>query len=142
MKPEDASTNTPPARPSYTTFVVERQIAAPRQRVWDEMVSLVGDGVRAGATKTFRLDDRELVEQTLSFEPPWRRCYELISGSPLAFYQGTTTIRDDGDRCLLVWSFLTDPGPDPDAEDFLDRVRLALTRAVDSIADAAISPMP
>ena len=134
-------------RPSYKTFVVERPVAAPRDIVWRELLALVGSGGYVvpgdpaphgpGARVTLRLDDHDLVEETLSLEAPWRRCYEMVEGAPVTLYQGTTTIRDDGDRCLLVWSYLADLGPDPRAEAFLERCQQALRTATELVADAA-----
>ncbi len=137
-------------RPSYKTFVVERPVAAPRDAVWSALVSLVSSAGYTvegdpsphgpGATTAFRLGDREIVERVLSFEPPWRRCYEIVSGAPVTLYQGTITIRDDGPRCLLVWSYLCDQGDDPAAEPFLASVQQVLRGAADRVAAAAESP--
>jgi hypothetical protein len=135
-------------RPSYKTFVVERPVAAPRAAVWREMLALVGsngydrEGVPAPHGPGARLRARiggtyDIVEETLSLEPPWRRCYEIVEGAPLRLYQGTTTLRDDGERCLLVWSYLADPGDDPGADDFLAAAQAALARAADLVAGAA-----
>ncbi|CAB4765647.1 unannotated protein [freshwater metagenome] len=134
-------------RPSYKTFVVERSVAAPRAEVWRSLLELVGAAGYAvegdpaphgpGATLAFRLGDYDLVEQTLSLEEPWRRCYALTSGAPVALYQGTTTIRDDGPTCLLVWSYLADPGAHEGAVAFLDRAQEALRTATERVARAA-----
>jgi hypothetical protein len=135
-------------RPSYKTFVVERPVAAPRDAVWESLLALVAaagylvDGDPAphgpGATTGFRLGGTyDLVERVLSLEPPWRRCYEVVSGAPVALYQGTITIRDDGPRCLLVWSYLCDPGDDPAAEVFLEAVQGVLRGAAERVAGAA-----
>jgi hypothetical protein len=135
-------------RPSYKTFVVERPVAAPREAVWEALLDLVGaagyltEGDPAphgpGATTGFRLGGTyDLVERVLSLEPPWRRCYEIVSGGPVALYQGTITIRDDGPRCLLVWSYLCDPGDDPAAEAFLAAVQDVLRGAAGRVAEAA-----
>ena len=134
-------------RPSYKTFVVERPVAAPRVEVWRQLLALVGApgyttlGDPAphgpGATLAFRLGDYDLVEQTLSLEPPWRRCYAVISGAPVALYQGTTNIRDDGATCLLVWNYLADPGAPAGAGAFLDRAQHALRTATELVARAA-----
>lgn len=134
-------------RPSYKTFVVERPVAAPRANVWAAIVDLVSSGGYVvegdpaphgpGATTTFRLGGRDLVERVLSFEPPWRRCYEIVSGAPVRLYQGTITLRDDGARCLLVWSYLCDPGDDPEAEAFLAAVQQVLRGAAERAAVAA-----
>lgn len=135
-------------RPSYKTFVVERPVAAPRAAVWRELLALVGsngydrEGDPAphgpGARLRARIGDRyDIVEETLSLEPPWRRSYEIVEGAPVTLYQGTATIRDDGEQCLLVWSYLVDLGEDPEAEAFLEIAQQALRRATERIATAA-----
>ena len=140
-------------RISYKTFVIERLVAAPRDVVWRELLALVGAGGYSvegdpaphgpGAQVRFHLGDYALTEETLSLEPPWRRCYAVIEGAPVALYQGTATIRDDGATCLLVWSYLADPGGDERADAFLERAQQALSTAVERIAtaaEAAVSP--
>ena len=135
-------------RPSYKTFVVERPVAAPRQAVWEALLDLVGAGGYVtegdpaphgpGATTAFRLGGTyDLVERVLSLETPWRRSYEIVSGAPVTLYQGTITIRDDGPRCLLVWSYLCDQGDDPAAEAFLAAVQDVLRGAAARVAAAA-----
>ena len=138
-----------PRRPSYRTFVVERHVAAPRPVVWQALLDLLaaagyekpGDPAPhgTGARIRFRLDGAEYLEEVLSFEPPWRRVYEMIEGAPVKLYQGTTAIRDDGDESHLVWSYLVDPGDDPAVDAYLERVQLALQHAVDRIAAASVS---
>lgn len=140
------------ARPTYKTFVVERPVAAPRDTVWRELLALVGGaGSRdpgdpaphgPGATLAFSLGGHDLVETVLSLEPPWRRSYEITSGAPLALYNGTTTIRDDGPACLLVWSYVADPGDHPDAEAFLTEVQAVLRRITERVALAAEGVTP
>jgi hypothetical protein len=134
-------------RPSYKTFVVERAIAAPRDQVWRALLALVGAAGYAiegdpaphgpGATLTFDLGDYRLTERTLSLEPPWRRCYAITDGAPVAMYEATTTIRDDGPTCLFVWSYLADPGGLEGADAFLERAQQALRTASDLVARAA-----
>ncbi len=134
-------------RASYQTFVIERPVAAPRDLVWHALLELltttgyVADGDPPphgpGATLAFGLGDHDLVEQTLSFEPPWRRCYAIVAGAPVALYQGTTTIRDDGPTCLLVWSYVADPGDHDGAAAFLERAQLALHTATEHVAAVA-----
>jgi hypothetical protein len=137
-------------RPSYKTFVIERHVPAPRARVWAALLDLLarsgyeheGDPAPhgVGARIRFALDGVEYAEETLSFEPPWRRVYQMVDGAPVALYQGTTALRDDGDTCELVWSYLVDPGPGPSEliDAYLARVQLALHHAVDRVASAAV----
>ena len=134
-------------RPSYKTFVVERAGAAPRDLVWEELLALIGNaGYQKvgdppphgpGATIAFQLDTYDLVEETLSLEPPWRRCYAIVHGAPLALYQATTAIRDNGATCLLVWSYLADAGDQVGADAFLERAQQALRAATERVAVAA-----
>ena len=46
-------------------------------------------------------------------------------------------IRDDGDRCLLVWSSLCEVGDDPLADEFLAAASAALQRTIELAAVAA-----
>ncbi|MEE1522788.1 MAG: hypothetical protein V1248_08155, partial [Acidimicrobiales bacterium] len=66
----------------------------------------------------FRLGGLDLTETVISFEPPWRRVYEL-SGAPVALYQGTTAFVDQGDTCLMSWSLVIDPRPDGSGDSFI-----------------------
>jgi hypothetical protein len=135
------------ARPSYKTFVVERPVAAPREVVWRELLALVGAAGYdvegdppphgPGATLRFRLGDYDLTERTISCEPPWRRSYTITEGAPVALYEATTNIRDDGPTCLLVWSYLADPGGHEGADAFLERAQQALRTATELVAKAA-----
>ena len=120
----------------YRTFVVERHVDTPRARVWTALVELVGDEPE----KRFRIDQWELVERTLSFEPPWRRVYEIVSGAPVKRYQGTIALRDDGPECHLIWSYLAEALDDGSSDEFLERAKRAITTAADLVAARAGSP--
>ena len=120
-------------RPVYKTFVVERHVPVPRARVWQALVELVG----VDDEKHFRIDAWDLVERTLSFEPPWRRVYEIVQGAPVARYQGTTALRDDGPECHLIWSYLAEPHTDGTSDAFLERAKQALHTAADLVAARA-----
>ena len=116
-------------RRSYTSIVIEREIAASRQVVWDAFLAFIekatgGYDVEGdppphglGATLGLTLDDETLSEEVISFEPPWRRVYEL-TGAPVKMYQGTTVITDRGDSCLLAWSLVVDPLPGGASDSF------------------------
>ena len=98
-------------RKTYRTFVVERELATTRQVAWDTLHEMVLAGIGTyeadgdplphglGAVLCFSLDGLDLTETVISFEPPWRRVYEL-SGAPVTLYQGTTAFVDQGDTCL------------------------------------------
>jgi hypothetical protein len=132
-------------RPTYRSFVVERHVHAPRALVWQALLDFlgrVGNGYAvlgdpaphgAGAEKHFRLAQWDLIERTLSFEPPWRRVYEIVAGAPIARYQGTTALRDDGDECHLVWSYLAEAHVDGSSDEFLERAKAAITTAADLV---------
>ena len=134
-----------PPRPSYKTFVVERHIAAPRNIVWHTLLDFLSDVAHgytvpgdppphgAGAEIHFRLGQWDLVERTLSLEPPWRRVYEIVSGAPVKLYQATTALRDDGSECHLVWSYLAEALDDGSSDEFLERARAAITTAADMV---------
>jgi len=85
-----------------------------------------------GATLGLTLDDETLSEEVISFEPPWRRVYEL-TGAPVKMYQGTTVITDQGDSCLLAWSLVVDPLPGGASDSFLETAEAFLTGFVDRL---------
>ena len=136
------------ARPKkqYTTVVVEREIDAPRSVAFDAACELIdeatggrvsngaGDPRGLGARFEFILDGVALSEEVISFEPPWRRVYEL-SGAPVALYQGTTAFTDQGDTCLMAWSVLVEPLPDGASDEFLAMVRPFLDGFADRVKD-------
>jgi hypothetical protein len=132
-------------RPSYKTFVVERHVFAPRDAVWRALLEFLLEVTKGytvpgdppphgpGAEVHFRLGEWDLVERTLTLEPPWRRVYEIIEGAPVKLYQATTALRDDGDECHLVWSYLAEVHADGSSDDFLARARAAVTAAADMV---------
>jgi hypothetical protein len=125
-------------RPAYRTYVVERAVDAPRVAVWDALVRWAGDD-GLGASRMRRVGDADVVERTISFEPPWRRVVDATEGAPLRLYQATAAVRDDGDASLLVWAYVADPGEEPhaSADEFLEHAQQALRRAADEVADLA-----
>lgn len=138
----------PPKR--YTTFTLERHVSVPRQVLWDTLLEFLGgeatggyveDGDPAphgpGSVKRFVLDDWELTEVTLSLEPNWRRVYEITSGAPVALYQGTIALRDDGPESHLAWSGLIDPLPDGASDRFIERAPEVLGKAADVVVAMA-----
>lgn len=134
-----------PVRPVYRHVVIERHLSAPRDDVWAALLVLLGDATGGydtpgdpaphgpGATKHFRLGDLDLTEVTVSLEAPWRRVYEITSGAPVKFYQGSTVIVPEGDGSILMWSALIEPLPDGGSDAFVERAEVALTAAVDRI---------
>lgn len=110
---------------TYTTFVIEREIAAPRQVVWDALVHLQPEEWAGNHPA-----------RIITVEPPWRRVYEL-EGAPVALFQGTVALRDDGPSCHLVWAALVDPLPGGASEAFIEAARTTLTNAVDRLAEGA-----
>ncbi|MDG2907205.1 MAG: SRPBCC family protein [Acidimicrobiales bacterium] len=131
-------------RRTYTSIVIEREIAAPRQVVWDALLDMIAtatggfvvEGEPAphglGAVFEFGMDGLSFREEVISFEPPWRRVYEL-TGAPVALYQGTTAITDRGDSCLLAWSIVVDPLADGASDGFLVVAEAFLTGFVDRL---------
>lgn len=132
---------------SRQKFRIERRIRAPRELAWGallDVLSAAGYAVEGdppphgrGSRIAFRIGDYDLVEETLCFEPPSRRCYALVAGAPLDAYEAAIAIEDDGGGCRLEWSYVADPGAHPDAQTFLGHARRALTVAADHIAAAA-----
>ncbi len=129
-------------RKTYTSIVVEREVAAPRQAVWDALIGfyepfLGGPDVHlVGAAFDFEVDGLNLREEVLSLEPPWRRVYG-VTGGPVALYQGTSAITDRGDSCLLVWSLVVDPLPDVASDAFLAAAESVVSDVVDRLASTA-----
>ena len=133
-------------RKEYTTVVVERQIAAPREVAFGALCDLISEATGGyavdgdpsphglGARLEFSMGDLDLVEEVISFEPPWRRVYEL-SGAPVALYQGTTAFVDRGDSCLMSWSLLVDPLPGSASDAFMAAAEKFLTGFADRLKD-------
>lgn len=134
-------------RSSSETFAIERTIRAPRELVWEALLSLLSSAGYAtegnppphgaGATIAFRIGDYDLVEETLSLEPPWRRRYTLVAGAPLASYHAAIMLRDDGPNCFLEWRYVADSGGHAGASEFLERAQQALQTATEYIAAEA-----
>lgn len=139
----------PRERRQYTTFVAERAIAAPRSVAFAATCDLIAEATGGpvavgdpephglGARFEFSVGDPSdgglaLSEEVVSFEPPWRRVYEL-SGAPVALYQGTTAFTDRGDACLMAWSIVIDPLPDGASEGFLALVQPFLDDFADRV---------
>ena len=129
---------------AYTTIVIEREIAVPRRVAWDGLLDMlasvaggyVSEGDPAphgvGAVLEFGLGDLALSEEVISFEPPWRRVYDL-TGAPVGLYQGTTAITDRGDSCLLAWSLVIEPLPDGASDAFIGVAETFLTGFADRL---------
>ena len=140
----------PRPKKQYTTFVAEREIAAPRAVAFDAACTMITEATGGpvvkgnpephglGARFEFTLGDLDLSEEVISFEPPWRRVYEL-SGAPVALYQGTTAFTDQGDRCLMAWSIVVDPLPDGVSDTFLAQVESFLTHFADGVKARAVA---
>ncbi|HJP16995.1 MAG TPA: SRPBCC family protein [Acidimicrobiales bacterium] len=134
----------------YSTFVVEREINVPRSAAWEVLLELIEKNVDGylvegdpaphglGAVIVLPLPGQELREEVISFEPPWRRVYE-ISGAPLNLYQGTTSFTDQEDGCLMVWSLLIDPLPGGESDGFIELSQQVITAFVDQIKITAES---
>lgn len=87
-----------PKKIRYQSRSVERSIGVPREQVWPEVVTLLGNG-------RWSVND-------LSVEPPWRIAVELgREGSELEILQSTVLIRDDGPTCHVAWGLVFDPEP-------------------------------
>ena len=120
-------------RRAYTSIVIEREIAAPRQVVWDALLDMIATATGGsvvegeppphglGAVFEFGTDGMSLSEEVISFEPPWRRVYEL------------TAITDRGDSCLLAWSLVIEPLPDGASDAFLEVAEAFLTGFADRL---------
>jgi hypothetical protein len=131
-------------RRTYTSIVIEREISAPRQAVWDALLDMIAsatgghvvEGVPAphglGAVFEFGMDGLSFREEVISFEPPWRRVYDL-TGAPVGLYQGTTAITDRGDSCLLAWSLVIEPLPDGASDAFIGVAETFLTGFADRL---------
>lgn len=134
-------------KPVYETFTIDRPVAAPRQVVWDALLDLIGrQGYEspgdppphgAGSTIRFSAAGYELLERTVSLEPPWRRVYQHVEGAPARFAQGSIAIRDDGPTSHLAWALVVEPLPDGSTAPFLEAARQVIERAVELVASAA-----
>ena len=136
----------PHPKKEYVTIVVEREVPAPRAAAFDALCTLISERAGGyviegdpaphglGARVEFTVGDLHLAEQVISFEPPWRRVYEL-TGAPVVLYQGTTAFTDRGETCLMAWSLVIDPLPDGGSDRFL----VAAEAFLDNFADALVT---
>ena len=136
----------PHPKKEYVTIVVEREVPAPRAAAFDALCTLISERTGGyvtegdpaphglGARVEFTVGDLHLAEQVISFEPPWRRVYEL-TGAPVVLYPGTTVFNDRGETCLMAWSLVIDPLPDGGSDRFL----VAAGTFLDDFADALVA---
>jgi len=109
------------------SFTLVRQVSAPPQTVFDVIADHRGyaditplraselerEGEPApngvGAIRVFRSVGPALREEVLSYEPPSRLSYTMLSGAPLRDHVGTVelTPRDGGTE--VVWAIRTNP---------------------------------
>ena len=129
-------------------FTIRRRIRAPRERVWQEMLGLMAgadgepeyekQGVPAphgpGAIKEVNLFGYPMREETVALEPPCRRAYRMISDIPVDSYDGCTTLEAVGDATDLEWTARAEAADAARAEDFAEKCRGVLERAVEIIA--------
>ncbi len=122
---------TPKKNPVSTSL--ERHVRATREHTWHVLLREIesGTGEYADPGKP------HLVETVLSFEPPWRRAYQVDGDTGLDLYQGTFTIRDDGDECHLAWSVVVNPDPSPEGQAFLDLAIAEIDTFLDRVVTAA-----
>ena len=147
---QNRDTDTPPIgtapipKKQYTTFVAEREIATHRSVAFDALCSLIDestggplvDGVPGphclGAKFPFVSSGMNLLEEIISFEPPWRRVYEL-SGAPVNLYQATTVFTDLGTSCIMAWAVLIDPLPEGASDAFIVSAKSFLSYIADEL---------
>ncbi|MDG2426801.1 MAG: hypothetical protein P8M16_00110 [Acidimicrobiales bacterium] len=135
---------TPNLKKQYTTFVEEREIAVHRSVAFDALCSLIDestggpliDGASGphslGARFPFVSSGMNLTEEIISFEPPWRRVYEL-SGAPVNLYQATTVFTDLGTSCIMAWAVLIDPLPSGASDAFIASAQSFLSHIADKL---------
>ena len=151
MNEENNPDDPPPyVKKEYTTFVVERHVDADRETTWNVLLELIEKNVGGyltegdpaphglGAVIALPIPGQDLREEVISFEPPWRRVYE-ISGAPVALYQGTTALTEEEDGCLMVWTLLIDPLPNGESDGFVTLSQQVITGFVDQIKTVAES---
>ena len=130
---------------------LERHVRAGREHTWNVMLELIEKGTGGyvteghpaphGVGSVLHLamgDDEPLVETVLSFEPPWRRVYEVTGAAThLDLYQGTFVLRDDGPECHLSWGAVVDPEPSPEGLEFLEFAVAFIGGFLDQVVEAA-----
>ncbi len=130
---------------------LERHVRAGREHTWKVMLELIeegtggyvteGDPAPHGVGAVLHLDagaGEPLVETVLSFEPPWRRAYEVTgAGTHLELYHGTFVLRDDGPECHLSWGVVVDPEPSPEGLEFLEFAVAFIGRFLDRVVEVA-----
>lgn len=105
-----------------SSFTLKRSVAAPAKVVFDVLadhrgyaditpvrrVDLEREGEPApngvGAIRVFRLVGPPLREEVLTYEPPRRLSYRLLSGAPLRDYVGTVELTPEGEGTGVTWA--------------------------------------
>jgi uncharacterized protein YndB with AHSA1/START domain len=105
-----------------SSFTLKRSVAAPAKVVFDVLadhrgyaditpvrrVDLEREGEPApngvGAIRVFHLVGPPLREEVLTYEPPRRLSYRLLSGAPLRDYVGTVELTPEGEGTGVTWA--------------------------------------
>lgn len=148
--PNDDLGTSPRSKKQYATVVAERDIRAPRNVAFEALCGFISeltgspliDGAdvthEVGSRFEFSLNGLDLVEEVISFEPPWRRVSQLY-GAPVNLCQTTVAFTDKGDSCLMAWSVVVDPLPGNASRDLLRASEVTLDKAADEVKARAES---
>jgi Polyketide cyclase / dehydrase and lipid transport len=78
-----------------------------------------------------------LREEVVTYEPPTRFAYRLLSGAPVRDHVGTVTLQPDGDGTRVVYALDTTPKVPLAGGAVMAVVRLSIRRLLKGVVDEA-----
>jgi uncharacterized protein YndB with AHSA1/START domain len=137
------------------SFTIEREIDAPPATVFDVIVDhrryaeftplrkavLEREGDSApngvGAIRKLSAVGPPLREEVLTYEPPNRFSYKLLSGLPVRDHVGTVELTPDGERTKMTYAVRTMPTVPVVGAVVVAAVKLGVKQLVDGVAAEA-----
>lgn len=137
------------------SFRIEREIAAPPQTVFDLLVDHRGyaeitpvrrselerEGEPApngvGAIRKLSAVGPPLREEVLTYEPPSRFSYKLLSGLPVRDHVGTVELTPDGEGTKMTYAVRTMPTVPVVGAAVVAAVKLGVKQLIDGVSAEA-----
>jgi uncharacterized protein YndB with AHSA1/START domain len=90
-----------------------------------------------GAIRVLHAVGPPLREEVVTYEPPTRFAYRLLSGAPVRDHVGTVTLQPDGDGTRVVYALDTTPKVPLAGGAVMAVVRLSIRRLLKGVVDEA-----
>lgn len=116
---------------------MERRVEASVEDTWAAFTGIIPPPLsQVGGEFAFPVDEWMITERTVELDPPRRRVYAMVAGTPTHSYGGTIELSADGDACILRWTVEAEPAVDPETFDvFFSGAKLIVTSAIDMIIE-------